>query len=70
MNELIGSVAIGVYSALTDALGPELTRRANASLREALADGAYDPMAAAILDALCHDDDIASPVRKPIEATA
>jgi hypothetical protein len=58
MNDLIGSVAVGIYTAITDALGPELTRRANASLREALTEpGLFDPLSASILATLCHDED-------------
>ena len=55
----VGELVVAIYSAVTDALGPELTRRANASLRDALAEpGLYEPEAAAILHALCHDADI------------
>jgi hypothetical protein len=62
MNDLIGSVAVGIYTAITDALGPELTRRANASLREALTEGLFDPRSASILATLCHDEDDDAPI--------
>jgi hypothetical protein len=59
--EIMRQVAIGVYVALTDAIGPELTRKANANLRDALADGQiYHPVAAAILETLAQDEDDAT----------
>jgi len=62
MSDTIGEVAVAIYSAITDAIGPKLTRKANASLRAALAEpGLYEPEAASILQALCHDSDISEP---------
>ncbi len=57
-DNVIGEIAVAIYSAIADALGPELTRKANASLRDALDAGYYSHEAACILYALCNDDDI------------